>query len=233
MKFSDLARYGLWLLVAESADANRREYHMQTTWLPHLLTNSLSLLLPDVLRLLLPPSVLSAPAHGVLIEELQVIEQTLTAAVRDNPNYVVYVAPLAAGYILSHPNFNIYKGDLAKKRLVGFGLDALPHGATAFGLTALLCETAATAAKTVPPANPLMPLVKWAKTNPALFSGLMLTALTAFWEFSEYRVHVHELALRGGDPEKINMQWSVDDTARDCAANFVGWGLAILTRGRR
>lgn len=231
MNFSDLLRYGLWLSVAESAMENRREYHMTTTWLPHLLTNSLSLLLPDLLRILIPPRKMPLSVDAPpLTQDLEAIEETLVATVRDNPNYAVYVTPLAVGYILSHPRFNIYKGKMAEKRFAGLGLDALPHGSTAFGLTALVIDASERASQIVPRQNPLYPLLRWCKAHPALFSGAVLAGATLFWEVSEYGVHQHELELQGGDVSKINMQWSVEDTARDCAANAIGWALALLLR---
>ena len=51
MHTADLLRYGLWCGVAATAAGNRRAYRLTTAWLPHLLTNTVSLLLPDLLRL--------------------------------------------------------------------------------------------------------------------------------------------------------------------------------------
>jgi len=50
MRRSDLARYALWCGIVVTAEGNRRAYHLRTTWLPHLATNTLSLLLPDLYR---------------------------------------------------------------------------------------------------------------------------------------------------------------------------------------
>jgi hypothetical protein len=181
MKIADLIRYGLWLGMAATADANRRE----------------------------------------------AVEDTLTVMVRDNPAYAVYAAPLAVGYILSHPRCNIYKGEWAEKRFCGLSFDAIPHAATAFALTALLCDTFRAAPKIVPPRNPLAPLLRWTRRNPALASMSVLALITLVWEGGEYRIHLHEMSLRG-DLAKINMMWSVQDTANDVAANLAGWALALL-----
>ncbi|MBX3063164.1 MAG: hypothetical protein KF726_09315 [Anaerolineae bacterium] len=229
MKSSDLLRYGLWLAVAETAWENRREYRMITTWLPHLVANTASLLLPDALRRLFPAkqsSNTAPPAHS----ELEIIERTTQASISENPHYAGYVTPLALGYILSHPRFNIYKGEWAEKRFAGLGLDALPHGATAFGLVSLVCETAENAAEIFPRSNPLFPLVRWASQHSTVFSGLILAVATLIWESGEYRIHQQELRLRDGDITKINMQWSLDDTVRDCIANFLGWAAACTFR---
>ncbi len=245
MNVSDLVRYGLWCMLAATAAANQREYNMATTWLPHLLTNSLSLLLPDILRFLtrrqladsdMPlssPSLLAERGLGgevnTLRSGLDIAQQSLIRTARDNPNYVIYVAPLAIGYVLSHPRFNIYKGDLGAIRVAGFGLDSLPHAATALGLAALTADTAQNAAAIAPPASPWTPLVRWSGEHPAAFSGAVLAVATLIWEVGEYRVHRYELELRG-DVEKINMQWSLPDTLRDIIANCAGWLAAMFLR---
>lgn len=223
MKPSDLLRYGIWGVLAATADANRREYHMSTTWLPHLVTNSITLLLPDALRLVFPKK--RKPAN--------LVEDVMDTMVRDNPKYVVYVAPLAAGYILSHPKFNIFKGDMGEIRVAGLGLDALPHGSTGFALTALVQDTLQTAAELEPDnKSAFARFIRWCNEHPGLVTFSVLGGLTFFWEYGEYRVHYHELELRGGDISKINMMWSADDTARDVFANFLGWAAARLIARR-
>jgi hypothetical protein len=215
----DGLRWLLWLLVVVTAFANRQHYRMATTWLPHLLTNSLSLLLPDALRLLFAPR--HRPRH--------IVEDTLVTMARDNPNYAIYAAPLALGYILSHPRFNIYKGDWAELRLGGFGLDALPHSATAFAFSALAADTFETMGQRRQYAGMLADFMRWGRRRPQLLSLALLGLVTLGWEYSEYRVHQREMAQRG-DMSRINMQWSMADTARDVAANLAGWGAAMLWR---
>src|SRR3954454_19215819 len=117
MRLASLLRYGIWCGVLATAEGNRREYHMTTTWLPHLATNTISLLLPDVYRLVARAKPAPAPGERLPGELRQVIDSTLKAMLCDNPAYVLYVAPLALGYLLSSPWLNIYKGDLAEKRL--------------------------------------------------------------------------------------------------------------------
>src|SRR5215210_7138371 len=103
MQLASLLRYGIWCGVLATAEGNRREYHMTTTWLPHLTTNTLSLLLPDIYREIAR----AIPAHrhnDSLPSELwQVVDGTLTTMLCDNPAYVLYVTPLALGYLLSSP----------------------------------------------------------------------------------------------------------------------------------
>lgn len=218
MKRGDLLRYALWGAVAFTAATKRQEYRMPSAWLPHTLMNSLTLLLPDAARLIFRRK----PRNFV--------EQIVVEVVRDNANYVGYVAPLALGYVLSHPRFNIYKGKLAKIRLAGFGLDAIPHSATAGGLTWLICDTADAAAKTH--AGIITRLARWSTRNNGLVSLTAVAGVTTAWEYAEYRVHAMELAAVG-DEEKINMQWSPDDTVRDIKANVIGWGTALLLRSLR
>jgi hypothetical protein len=215
-------RYAIWGAVAVTANANRREYRMQTTWLPHFLTNTLTLLLPDALRLLIPRS--RKPAHFV--------EAVMVEMVRDSDDYGLYVAPLAAGYILSHPKYNIFKGEIAEKRFLGLGPDAIPHSATGFALSMLVIDTLDTTCHIEPSTSPLAQLARTCNQRPALTSLAVLSALTFVWEYGEYRVHHHELALRG-DISKINMMWSADDTVRDVVANLLGWVAAVLIRRKR
>jgi hypothetical protein len=225
MQLASLLRYGIWCGVLATAEGNRREYHMTTTWLPHLATNTISLLLPDIYRLVARAK--PAPAHsGSLPSELrQVVGGTLTTMLCDNPAYVLYVAPLALGYLLSSPWFNIYKGDLAEKRLAGFGLDALPHAMTAFALTALTADTARVVGEQSSSTAGLADLGDMIDQYKMLISAIVLVAATITWELGEYRIYQYELARRGSR-EQINMQWSVSDTAYDCAANVIGWLLA-------
>lgn len=229
MRRHDLLRYGLWVGIAATADANRRHYRMTTTWLPHLLTNTVSLLLPDVYRALassLRARRAASASDSAVAQGLDVALRTLAALVHDNPRYVAYVTPLAAGYLLSHPDFNIYKGELGELELGGFGLDAIPHSATAFALTTLICD-AATEAGHRAPANGLLgrPLC-WCNQHPALFSAAVLALATAWWEAGEYLIYRHEIGQRG-EASKINMQWSPRDTLYDCVSNALGWVLAI------
>jgi hypothetical protein len=217
----DWLRYGLWLLVAQTAFANRQYYRMATTWLPHFLTNSLSLLLPDALRVVFPPDYKSRT----------IVDDTLVTMVRDNPNYAVYVAPLALGYIVSHPRFNIYKGDLAELRLAGFGLDAIPHSATAFAFSAIVEDTLSTMCETQNHHGLLADAVYACGQKSELAAFTLLALVTLGWEYAEYRTHKHEMALRG-DATAINMQWTLEDTIRDIGANLAGW-VAAAVWGRR
>ncbi|MEP7284674.1 MAG: hypothetical protein ABI947_02765 [Chloroflexota bacterium] len=225
MRVSDLMRYVLWGGIVATADANRREYHMATTWLPHLLTNTFTLLLPDLYRLLIPQGRDTKMLPPLVAEA----EQTLSAMIRDNAAYVVYVLPLAAGYILSHPRFNIYKGDLAKIQLAGFGLDAIPHSATAAALTTLICDTVDTASTLPMTKNILTDVIHESSQAPAATSGVILALVTLWWEVGEYLIYRHEMASRG-DMSKINMQWSLNDTLHDCVSNFTGWAVAMTLR---
>jgi hypothetical protein len=222
MRFQDIFRYLLWGGLIATADANRREYRMITPWLPHLIYNTTALLLPDIVRILIPKQ----------RRDLNFAEQLLVKMVRDNKNYAIYVSPLTIGYMLSHPRFNIYKGDMAEIRVAGFGLDAIPHGATAFSLTMLLNDGLRTAARLDKSKNWFSRLLDWGSRNREITSFAGLIAATVVWEISEYNVHNYELAERG-DVTKINMQWSVDDTARDVAANTIGWLIGSWLSKRR
>lgn len=219
---SDLTRYALWLGIAATAAANRQHYQMTTTWLPHLASNTVSLLLPDVYRLVdrvMPP----APE---LPADLSTLRATFDALIRDNPRYAAYVAPLAAGYLTSHPQFNIYKGRMGELQLAGFGLDAIPHSATAFALSKLIHATLAEAARHARHTT-FGRLIGWASQRPRMISGATLALVSIVWEVNEYLVHRQELAEKGSI-EAINMQWSPGDTATDVLANAAGWAAAAV-----
>lgn len=226
MRRADLARYALWCGIAATAEANRREYRMATTWLPHFAMNTLSLLLPDVLRLALPHA---QPREASARGAASLLRETLAELACDNPGYVLYVAPLAAGYLLSAPWLNIYKGHLGDLRMAGFGLDALPHAATAFALSALVDDLLASAAGRSRPDEPLGRRLRRLNRHSRAVSASALALATLIWELGEYRIHRHELSRRG-DAAAINMQWSLADTLTDCAANALGWLLAVIRR---
>jgi hypothetical protein len=204
---------------------------MTTTWLPHLAANTLSLLLPEIYQLLrhqmeVPDQAAPQPPAREL---LSLCAGTLAAVLRRRREYALYVAPLALGYVLSNPWMNIYKGELAELKLAGFGLDALPHAATAFALTGLVRDAAQAAGEQ---AADLPALAGWGRAlvrHQVGLSALALALATLVWELGEHRIYRHELALRGS-PERTNMQWSVSDTAYDCAANVIGWLIATAVR---
>src|SRR3712207_5851223 len=51
MRSADPLRYILWCGVAATAARNRKEYGVPTAWLTHLLGNTVTLFLPDLLRI--------------------------------------------------------------------------------------------------------------------------------------------------------------------------------------
>ena len=236
MKQADLLRYGLWCGIVVTAEGNRREYHMTTTWLPHLATNTLSLLLPDVYRLLFRPKPDRASAkagpQSVAGEARDLMAATLTTMLCDRPDYALYVAPLALGYLLSSPWLNIYKGDLGEMQLAGFGLDALPHISTAFALTALVHDAAQIFGELARDSDAFGAGAQWLDRHKAAVSATILALATLLWELGEHRIYKHELTRRGS-LDSINMQWSAHDTAYDCAANAIGWLLATTWGARK
>jgi hypothetical protein len=221
MQLPDLLRYGLWCGVAVTAAGNRRLYGMTTTWLPHFAANTASLLLPDVLRLVAPRARRSGETTCQSVGEL--VRRTMVEMVCDNPRYVLYVAPLAVGYLLSAPWLNIYKGELAQRRVAGFGLDALPHVTTAYAVTGCVSDTLRVMTELSSPEH-LDSLSHWLNRR-NLISASALAVATLIWELGEYQIHRHELAQRG-NALSINMQWSLSDTVTDCLANMLGWLLA-------
>lgn len=227
MRAPDLLRYSLLLATAATAHANRRHYRMPTTWLPHLTINAAALLMPDVVRLIGARA--QRPDGEGRPGLLQLARETLTQVAAENPGYVLHIAPFTAGYLTSHPQFDIYKGPMGELRLAGFGLDALPHGATALALTLLAGDALRAAAQSCDRGSRLGRAIGWCAARRALATGGMLALLTLVWESGEWLALRYELRQRG-DPAQINMQWSIPDTLRDCAANAAGWALACLVR---
>ncbi len=221
-------RLGLWLSLLVSADANRRHYGLPTTWVPHTVGNTIGLALPEIVvgldRLLATIAPDSATLQG-----LRATAREVTTAA---PGWAVTMAPVTLAYVVSHPQFNIYKGELGELRLLGFGLDALPHSATAFSLTHLVYQGVEALAAHMPSQAGLAPLARLLDRHPVLVSSLVLAGLTAFYEVGEYRIHQAELAATGGDVSRINMVWDVDDTAHDIVSNLVGWLVATWLHQR-
>ena len=215
-------RLGLWLSLLASADANRRYYGLPTTWVPHTVGNTIGLALPEVVAALDRLLATLAPDSATL-QGLRATAREVTTA---PPGWAVTMAPVTLAYVVSHPQFNIYKGELGELRLLGFGLDALPHSATAFSLTHLVYQSIAALAKHMPSQAALAPLARRLNRHPVLVAGLVLAGLTAFYEVGEYRIHQAELEATGGDVRRINMVWDVNDTAHDIVSNLVGWLLA-------
>lgn len=226
----DYARYGLWLLLANTANANRRQFGLPTTWVLHLFGNSIALLLPELIR----------ATDGLLTVEKDVddarqdagawpaIYATLQELVVGNPDYVKYVAPTAAAYIVSHPRFNIYRGAWAELTWWGFGLDTIPHAATAYAFTRAVYDTLDALAPRLDEHSALHPYVTWAAAHRRLVTGSAIALLTLAYETGEFLIHRQELAARDHDVNRINMMWGLKDSIFDGISNAIGWAVAIL-----
>lgn len=225
----DLWRYALWLGVLYTANANRKYFGLPTTWVIHTTLNTIVLFLPEITRG--GAALLALEARAA---EKQDVITTLYGAVKEavveNPNYAWEVAPLPLAYIVSHPQFNIYKGEWAKLRLFGFGLDAIPHSATAFGFSNLAMDGLAALNHHTPPDASWRALAQHADTYSAAVAGTLLVGASALYEAGEYAVHEEELRETGGDERKINMEWGVTDTVFDLMSNTLGWLAAALLR---
>jgi hypothetical protein len=209
--------------VAGTAYANHRHFRLVTAWLPHLLGNTVSLLLPEwyglARRLGLPGPSANGSSWGTL-------QRSFEQLVPENPDYVAYVAPAALGYIVSHPNFNIYRGEWGELSFLGFGLDSLPHGATAYGLSNLVYDTVETVETQAQPEAAIQPPADWLARHKHLIAGAVLAGLSFLYEAAEYLIHESELKARHNDPSQINLVWGVQDTIFDLLSNAIGWALA-------
>lgn len=219
-------RLGLWLALALTANANRKHYGLATTWIPHLVGNSIGLAMPEIVRTL--DALLEVAAlNSTSLDGLRAAVREVTD---DPPGWAATIAPVTLAYVVSHPQFNIYKGELGELRLLGFGLDAIPHSATAYSLTRLVYHGLAALAKHTPATATFAPWVEVLSDHPLTVSALILAGLTAFYELGEYRIHQQEYAATGGDESRMNMMWDAEDTIRDIMSNFAGWVAATATR---
>lgn len=218
---ADLLRYGLWTAVLATARRNREAYGVPTAWLTHLAGNSITLLLPDLVRLL-PPQVFttSGDLAGALL-------RTVRRRVLEDPNYAGYVAPLALGFIASHADYSIYHGRWAELKLYGFGLDSVPHSSAAYALARLLGETVLTFDQELPARHRLHAPIRQVAGHIDVLAALSVLLVTIAWEVSEYLAHEAELAT-GRAPEELNMQWSLPDAITDTISNALGLSAALV-----
>lgn len=224
VRLADGLRYGLWIAVAGTAHRNRREYRVPTAWLTHLVGNTVTLLLPEWLQLLRQLPGLSTS------ESIAPLLRTLERRVRDDPNYAVYAAPLALGFIASHPSYSIYHGEWAERNILGFGVDTVPHASAAYGLARLVGETLVTLDAELPHDHPIAPLAEWCAAYADGLSAAMVALVTLLWEVSEYQAHHAEMQATGRAAHEINMQWSWPDAVTDSISNLGGLLAAIAVR---
>lgn len=229
----DWLRWGLWLGLLATADANRRHFGLPTTWVIHLTGNSVALLLPELYAGL--SRLLSLDERATRTGSLAAaLHRALCQVVCANPQYSAYVAPLTLGYLVSHPSFNIYKGRLGALRLAGFGLDTIPHTWTAAALTTGLLDGLAALVDHAPPASRAGAAARWAGLHAVALSGVTLALLTTIYETGEWLIYREEWRATGGDHARMNMEWSLPDSRRDVVANMAGWlvGVALHRRVR-
>jgi hypothetical protein len=224
-----LLRYALWLGVAGTAYANRKHFGLPTTWVFHLTLNSLFLFLPEIVRG--SNRALNLEARAKRREDfVSTAYGTIQDAVVENPNYGFYVAPVALAYMVSHPRFNIYKGAWSELRLLGFGLDALPHSLTAFAFTRLMMDTLAAFRRHTPRDASWRALADHADENSDTIAGALLIGASTLYESGEYAIHQEEMRETGGDESRINLMWSAQDTLFDLLSNALGWVAAVALR---
>lgn len=208
MPTSTLLRYLILASVAFTANANRKHFGLATTWAIHLTGNGFALLLPDIIRLIdqiAPPG--DSPESA--FDRLRAF---LNEIIVENPGYVGYVAPVALAYSVSHPGFNIYSGSLGEKKVLGFGMDTIPHSATAFSLTCFVSRMLETAPSYVPSSTAFGKTVRKLAQNRQVSTAVAITMLSVVYEFAEFIINRIELSEADGDESKINMHWDVPDT---------------------
>lgn len=224
MRSADLLRYGLWTAVVGTALRNRKEYGVPTAWLTHLVGNTVTLFLPEAVRLL------KRSAHPTFDSATAPLLRTLERRVSADPHYAVYVAPLALGFIASYPDYSIYHGPWAERTFLGFGVDSIPHTSAAYALTRLVSEMLLTLQQELPADHVLAQSSTWAARNVDALGAAAVLGVTLIWEISEYMAQQAELAASDRDASEINMQWSLLDTITDSLSNLAGLLVAVAVR---
>ena len=224
MRRADVLRYSLWTAVVGTALRNRKEYGVPTAWLTHLTANTCTLFLPEVVSLLLQRPLSEWPPA------LQPLLRTLERRVRQDPNYVGYVAPLALGFIASYPEYSIYHGRWAERNILGFGADSLPHASAAYGLARFSSEVLLTLHHELPDRHALVQPAAWAARHVDALGAAAVVVVTLIWEISEYLAHHAEVQATGRDPREVNMQWGWLDAITDSLSNLFGLVAAIAVR---
>ncbi len=221
-------RYALEVGLLITANAARIESGLLTAWVFHAIGNSFLLLLPEIYRGAAAAFSLDDRSE---LDALTTFHGVMRDIVLDNPYYVEYVAPVVIAYILAHPKWNIYKSEWANEQLGGFGLDSIPHAMTAYTLSIMVFDTLAALKYHVPSSARWARQVKWAESHSELIASAVLALATTLYESGEYAIHQSEMKAVHNNPDKIAMEWSVEDTIQDIISNAVG-GLASFARHR-
>ncbi len=222
MKPDQLLRLALWIGVLWSVEGTRKNSRLPTTWMVHLVGNTLLLGLPEIYRGLAKAFRINARAQHDPEGIVAFGNQVMNEMVVENPRYAGYVTPVAGAIIVAHPKIDIYKNDWAERALFGLGLDSIPHSLTAFALTHMVFDFLS-----LPVVARRMPQ---ATRHVRGISGVVLAIASVLYETGELLIHLQETKIVKDDPSKMAMKWSVPDTIQDLFANFLGWFAAVKTR---
>ncbi|MGB8645310.1 MAG: hypothetical protein WCF84_08730 [Anaerolineae bacterium] len=215
-----LVRLALWIGVLWSVRGTRRHSRVATTWVTHLVGNTLLLGLPEIYYSLAALFKLDRHTRRAPDSLVGTANEILREMVVDNPHYAGYVAPVAGAIIVAHPRINLYKSNWANRQLLGLGLDSIPHGMTAFTLTQMVFDFLASPA--------IARRFPQAWQHSTRISAGVLAAASLCYETGEFLIHLQELRLVKDDPSQMAMEWSFPDTLQDLFANTVGWLLAVV-----
>ncbi len=224
IKLDRLIRLVLWLGVLWSVQGTRRNSRVATTWVTHLVGNTLLLGLPEIYRGLSTLLHLDRRSRNNPDSFISTANEVLCELVAENPSYAGYVAPVAGAIIVAHPKINLYRSPWANRQLFGLGLDSIPHALTAFALTQMVFDFLA-----LPAITKRFP---HARRHSVEASAGVLAAASLFYETGEFAIHNQELRVVKDDPSKMAMEWSFPDTLQDLFANSMGWLAAIIVRSR-
>jgi hypothetical protein len=211
-----------------TARAAHKQTGLVTSWIYHATLVPLLLFFPELYRGLARAAYLDEKARDDPSGMTATVHGVISNVAACNPHYVDIVGIVPLAYILSHPKINLYKSEWAKAQLFGFGLDSIPHALTAFSLVHLAYLTLAAFKRRRPRSGWLKRVLVWASHHPGWVAGGALVASTAGYETGEYLIHRSELRAVGGDPSRVAMEWSVEDTIQDILSNVLGGLLAMM-----
>ncbi len=224
----DGLRYALVGGVLATAVAQQKKTGLITSWIFHATINPALLLFPELYQALSRALSLEARAGRDPDAPISVAHGVISDVVVRNPRYVDLVGIVPLAYILSFPSISIYKSEWANKALFGWGLDSIPHAATAFSLIHFVRVTVAALKRHMPRTGALAAVAEQAVHHTDLVAAGALVMATAGYEGGEYLIHLSELRKVGGEESRVAMEWSVEDTLQDIISNCVGGVLALL-----
>jgi hypothetical protein len=215
-------RLVLWAGLLETARAKWTYTGLWTSWVFHATIDSFLIWFPEIYTAFSRLARLDDWSRRDSSGTVAALHGTLTDVVAENPRWIDYVAPVVLAYILAYPRYDMYKSEWANEQIFGMGLDSIPHAATAYSLTQLVFDCLKALDRHTPDSGPVGELIAWAGEHAEWVAFVALALSTIGYETGEYFINRSELQAVGGDPRKVALDWSREDTIYDILSNIVG-----------